>query len=306
MITRICRRCGNVLSDGITVCPKCGQLQMNMKNGNGYQQPDTMYGTNQQQDTIYYQEQHRQPSGSGGIGKGQTNILLYIIIALLVLALGFMALMLFQQKESTDKDMEAMSNKNDSIENAIKATQDSLQQINDSIEQAKARELAEAERKRKKEQIKRDALAAFKTFLNKASNNQDYTDENGWFCCKTGSEYYVYDINHDGIPEVFVKYEKYYYYEAFDNEAILDGYCYNSTKGKVQCIYNRLNKSTPYHKGNTIYIYGDYGYDKITYNSSKGKFQVTKDIEGSYPSGDTALEEHSIYNMEALTIAFGH
>jgi len=310
MEQRKCPCCSKLIPSDSVVCPECGHIMTNEEmqitaeeTTQMSSQPTTpppYYGQQQYQQQYPpqypYQQQYQQPAK-----KNNTLLtVLWIIIGLLVI--GLIAIFLMRMNDQS-KENETMAQKADSLARL----NEEIQKQNEALENENAARIAKeeaiAEEKRRKEARKRNAYNALRKIVNDASSSYEYTDDLGFDCWKVGEKYYIHDINSDGIPEVFVYYNK-YYYSDLPNETILDCYWYNPGKGKAECIYNRLNKSNPSYKGSTAYTYGNGSYDKIS-SLSSGKFSVKKDIYDGYPDGDTYMTEYSIYDLGPLRSAFG-
>ena len=302
-----CSCCGNPIPIKSVICPECGEPQQM-----SYNEEETIT-TNQ---TNYYPQrggrpnyapQQPAPQPPSGNGSNKNNIALWCAIGLLtIILLG--TIIYFVRKEQNADDYkkyvaDSLAQVNDSlaqVSDSIKQINDSIARVNAQIEQQKKEEEARIMKEKTRRQT---AYRHFKKLLTDAGDTYSYTDDLGLNCYRIGRKYYLHDINRDGIPEIFIYLDK-YYESDISSETLLDCYRYNFSQGKVECIYNRLNKSNPSFQGTTIYTYGNGSYDKLVYSPSSGTYSVSKDLDYDYPSGDTSLKEYDIYNTEPLQMAF--
>ncbi len=59
------------------------------------------------------------------------------------------------------------------------------------------------------EDIRKKAFEELKKCITLAGKTSKYTDEDGFECKRVGTKYYLYDITDDGIPELWIEYDKY-------------------------------------------------------------------------------------------------
>lgn len=314
-----CYNCGSSVSDKAEKCPKCGAPLKGMEFNNNQAGITNGMEAASEQTIIVGQMREaevgtRHPSLNANSNyvpkayppkKSNKGIIIGLFAALFLLLAGliFMLIKNNQNEREAERKMAEMT-----------AQQKQLEETNSELEAERARQAEEeaAERERQeevkrqqaaKEQRKRNAYHAFKKLITDSQSSYDYEDDLGLKCWRVGRQYYLHDITNDGIPEVWIKFDKYYEDSDIEIETLLDCYRYSSRKGKVECVYNRLNMNTPMYKGNAVYTYGNGGFDRLKYISSSDRFDLTKYDDSSYPSDDVAMQEYSIYNLEPLKMS---
>ena len=294
METNRCPSCGFSLMPNAMICPKCGIIiDSNSTNDNTMVEnvmPSRQGGKEIDGKNSQIEQGKHNTDKNGNISK---TLLLSVIAILLVLIGGMVYFMMSRESKYDD-----IIHKNDSIVNENNSYRQKMDKI--------AREESDKKKMMKyKLQRKRTAYNALNEFLVNASALHAYTDDLGFSAYRMGRVYYVHDINRDSIPEIIVMYEKMYEGGLIENEALLDCYRYNFTKGVVECLYNRLNKANPAFKGTILYTFGAGTFDKIIYNKYEGKYSISRDCTNDYPVGLTSLAANDIQNVEPLRTAFG-
>ena len=274
-----CPSCGSILPQNAQICPQCGTM-LNHDSANDNTVLDKAKTVVDERNshantTAQTTQANYIPSKNKIFGR---NLMLVVIVLLLVTIAFLVYYMMSKEKKFND----------------------SMALINDSL-------AIDKNDKNKQKMRKLTAYNAFRKFVSEASNYHAYKDDMGFEAHKVGRVYYIHDINQDDIPEIIIKYDKLYENDFLTDETLLDCYRYNFTKGKVECLYNRLNKGNPAYKGTTLYTYGigfD-GYDKLIYDKESGSYSISKDCTNDYPPDITSLNPNDIQNQEPLRMAFG-
>ena len=310
-----CYNCGSTVSDRARICPKCGAPLGLTYNNN---QTGNTNGKRTSDDQTIMMEQAYGADGNTRYSsqnaasnyvpnayppkKSNKGIIIGLCAAVFLLLAGLVFILIKnnQDEREAERKMAEMTEQQKQLEKANNKLEAERARLAE--EEAAERERQEDAKRQKaaKEQRKRNAYHAFKKLITDSQSSYDYTDDLGLKCWRVGQQYYLRDITNDGIPEVWIKYDKYYEDSDIESETLLDCYRYSARKGKVECVYNRLNMNTPMYKGNTVYTYGNGCYDKLRYVSSSDRFELKKYDDSSYPSDDVAIQEYSIYNLDPL------
>lgn len=125
---------------------------------------------------------------------------------------------------------------------------------------------------------KESAYNGMKKWLKQASQTTKYRDEDGYDSKRVGTTYYLYDITNDGIPELWIEYEKYIYLpdnstKVYYNNDYEEDY-YTESYGDEYCDYNDEEYDYSYDTVD-LYSYVEAGtiLDCYMWNSQKGKIE---------------------------------
>ncbi len=302
MKTKECINCGRLIDSLLPVCPNCGSSLPEMDGNDITIYEDVPHSgmetaiadsANDNEDTIDKRKGMNRQSR-------KREILVIAVVSLILIGLFF--LLATDLRKKNEREMQQFQNSLTHTIDSLKRANDSLATENNNIRQQQKKEEA---RLKKESKQKAAAFSAMKKLLSEANKPYDFTDDYGYSCTRYGDKYYVHDMNHDGIPELIIRYKKSYSSFFISDKPYHAVYIYNKSDNKAECIYKRLKMAKPSYQGGTLYLYGDESYDKITF-SSAGTYNIYNNNTDDYPSDYTPLEEHPINSSESLAQAFGY